>query len=104
MVILKKLGVWSVAKIQAIIMALMGLFVGILVALATATGGTMRSTEVTPEATLFQAMGYLSVIILPIFYGLIGLVSGVVGAWLYNLIAKWVGGIEMEFSEKPKKI
>ncbi len=103
MVVLKKLGVWSVAKLQAILMAIMGFFLGIFFVLITAMGGT-SSTVATPETTMFQVAGYFSIIILPIFYGIIGLVTGAIGAWLYNLIAKWVGGIEMEFSEKPKKI
>jgi hypothetical protein len=36
-------------------------------------------------------------IITPIFYGAIGFISGVVGAWLYNVTARFTGGMEVEF-------
>ena len=29
-------------------------------------------------------------------YAAFGFVFGVIGAWVYNLIAKWIGGIEVE--------
>jgi hypothetical protein len=32
----------------------------------------------------------------PIFYGVLGFVFGALGAFVYNLIAKWLGGIEVE--------
>jgi len=35
-------------------------------------------------------------IILPIFYGVVGFIAGAIGAALYNLIAGMVGGIEIE--------
>ena len=35
-------------------------------------------------------------ILLPILYGVMGLVFGFITAWLYNFIAKKVGGIEVE--------
>ena len=36
------------------------------------------------------------VILLPIFYGIAGLIGGVIFAWIYNICAKLVGGIEVE--------
>ncbi len=35
-------------------------------------------------------------IAMPILYSVIGFVTGVVGAAIYNVISKWVGGIEVE--------
>ena len=37
------------------------------------------------------------IIVMPIFYGLIGFIFGALGAWLYNLMAKWIGGVKLEF-------
>ena len=37
----------------------------------------------------------------PIMYGLMGFVMGAIGALIYNLIAGWVGGIEMELEIAP---
>jgi len=33
---------------------------------------------------------------MPFFYAALGFIFGVVGAFIYNLLAKWVGGIEVE--------
>jgi hypothetical protein len=33
---------------------------------------------------------------MPLLYGAMGFVSGAIGALLYNALAKWVGGFELE--------
>ncbi len=35
-------------------------------------------------------------IFMPIIYGVMGFVGGIVAAALYNLFARWIGGIEVE--------
>jgi len=40
--------------------------------------------------------GVGAIIFLPIFYGVLGLVAGAIGAALYNLFAGMLGGIELE--------
>jgi Transmembrane domain of unknown function (DUF3566) len=39
------------------------------------------------------------IILLPIFYGVMGFVFGIIGAVLYNLVARWIGGFEVEVEE-----
>lgn len=43
-----------------------------------------------------MGMGFGLIIIAPIMYGIMGFLVGVVGAFVYNLVAGWVGGIEVE--------
>ena len=43
-----------------------------------------------PFAFLFGA----GALLVPVFYGVMGFVFGVIGAAIYNLVAKWTGGIE----------
>ncbi|MBK7643659.1 MAG: hypothetical protein IPJ19_11540 [Planctomycetes bacterium] len=43
----------------------------------------------------------LAIVFLPLLYGFLGFLSGVLGAALYNLLAPIVGGIELEFSGRP---
>lgn len=38
-------------------------------------------------------------IALPIVYGLMGFIFSAIGAWLYNLVSGWVGGIEVEIEQ-----
>jgi hypothetical protein len=33
---------------------------------------------------------------MPIIYGVVGFLFGVIGAALYNLVARWIGGFEVE--------
>ena len=47
-------------------------------------------------AALGVGMFIAGIVILPVFYGVIGFVVGALGALIYNLVAKWVGGIEIE--------
>ena len=49
-----------------------------------------------PPTAAFLGMGLGFAIFAPIFYALMGFLTGVVGAFVYNLVAGWVGGIEFE--------
>ena len=50
----------------------------------------------TPSLNAFMAMGAGAAIFAPIIYAVMGFIIGVIGAFIYNLVAKWVGGIEVE--------
>jgi hypothetical protein len=41
---------------------------------------------------------------LPIIYGVFGFISGLIVGALYNLIAGWTGGIEVELSSPPAQV
>jgi hypothetical protein len=101
MVIVKKLGVLSVAKIEALIMAFIGLIEGILVAIS---GPAMQGAAAASEIPLEFQLGTWAILALPIIYLIIGFVFGALGAAIYNLFAKWVGGMTMELEgELPVK-
>lgn len=95
MVVIKKMGIWSVAKIEALIFALLGLVEGIMVALFAPTEFASMQASAPWEFTL----GPWAILVLPLVYLAMGFVIGVIGAALYNLFAKMVGGIEIELDE-----
>lgn len=39
------------------------------------------------------------IFIMPFAYAIAGFIFTIFGAWIYNLVAKWVGGIEFTTSE-----
>jgi len=41
-------------------------------------------------------------IFLPVIYAVLGFIGGVISAFVYNLIAKWTGGIEFTTVEVPQ--
>ncbi len=49
-----------------------------------------------PPTAVFAGFGLLFLVAIPIFYGVMGFITGIVGAAIYNLFAKWIGGIEVE--------
>ena len=90
---IKKVGVLSVAKFYAACTGFIGLIVGILVAI---TNKLLPAARLTVPATSYL----MSIILFPIFYTLFGFIIGAFEAWLYNLIAKTIGGVQIEFDKK----
>jgi hypothetical protein len=39
------------------------------------------------------------VIFLPVIYAVLGFIGGVIAAFIYNLVAKWTGGVEFTTEE-----
>ena len=93
---LVKLDVMSIAKIYAVGGAIVGFVMGVLVAGI----GLVASPFVSSLGAGFAVgIGLLSIIILPALYALTGFVGGAIGAFLYNVIARLVGGVKMEFDK-----
>jgi hypothetical protein len=49
----------------------------------------------------FHGLGAAFAILIPIIYAILGFVGGVISAAIYNLIARFTGGIEMTLSDVP---
>lgn len=95
--IIKRIDVSSAGKISGIIFAAIGLIVGILFFLMSLLGGLIGSGSGDGG---FMAMGiiggFAALIIFPILYGVLGFISGIIQAFVYNLAAGFVGGIKIE--------
>ena len=77
----------SVAKIALIVSGLVGVLVGVVLILGRMLLGPVSFSD------------FLVASFLPVLYAVSGLMLAVVGAWLYNLVAGWVGGIELELED-----
>ncbi len=100
---IKHIGPLSCAKIAGVTYACLGLIFGALISLFAAIGLAFGGAQpglgersVSPLIGAFVGIG--AVIFLPIFYGVIGFVFALLGAWLYNVVASKVGGIEIDIS------
>lgn len=94
MAILNKVGVMSVAKVTALIYAIIGLVVGILYALAGS------AAVIAGGADMLAGLGILAIIAAPISYAIVGFIGGAICALLYNVVAAKVGGIQLELDDK----
>jgi hypothetical protein len=91
--IVRRLGPLSFAKVSGVLYALMGLIVGAFISLISMAGGAFMPKGAGSAGMLF---GAAAIIALPIFYGVLGFVMSLIGAALYNLVAGWVGGVEID--------
>jgi hypothetical protein len=98
--IIKSVGVLSVAKILGLVYACMGLIFAPFFLLISTLGSLVGQNK-TPFGGIF---GIAFALFMPIFYGLIGFIFGAIGALLYNLFAKLVGGFELELELRPRTL
>ncbi len=89
MAIIKKIGILSAAKIQGIF----GFIMGILAGLTYAYVGMLMVGTTGLKSIMFSP---LAIVIAPIMYGIGGFIFGALAAWIYNMCAKWIGGLEIE--------
>ena len=77
--------------------AIIGLIIGGVIAIASLMGTTLAPTEVSGSGSFFGTMfGVGAIIFIPICYGIIGFISGLLIAALYNILAGIVGGVEVD--------
>src|SRR5947209_6034673 len=99
--VIKRLGVLSIAKIYGLICAVFGLIIGVFYGLIFAVFGAMLSglgrSSSSGSGAVGAGVGFVfAVILFPILYGIIGFIAGAIGAAIYNLAAGWMGGVEMD--------
>jgi hypothetical protein len=84
---IKRFSVFQTAKVFGVLYAIAGLLVAPIFML-----GAMFGLEESPFGLAFAFL-------LPAFYGVLGFVMTAIAAALYNFIAGWLGGVEVELSD-----
>lgn len=95
---LKRITPISCGKTLGILYAMIGLVFGVLVSLFTVLGSAIGMAQGQQGAGLGALFGIGAVILMPLLYGCLGFVGGILGAFLYNLTAGFSGGIELDLS------
>ncbi len=113
---IRRINVWSVVKISFFIYGVFGLIVGIFyaafLALLTMLGGFLGQMGgefgVLQGLTGGAAMGIVGAIFLAIlmglFYAVLGTVATAIFTWIYNLLAKGLGGIKFDLEQERAKV
>jgi hypothetical protein len=97
--IIRRIVPLSAAKIAGVIYAVISLPFALFVWVLSLAQFGRAGAGLAPLFGL--AGGAFAVVFLPIIYGVIGFVTTLIGAWLYNLVAGWVGGIRLEVQMDP---
>jgi|TARA_B100002003_G_C13875154_1_gene427591 hypothetical protein len=91
--VLKSIGVFSMAKMMGALYATAGFLVGLLFALMSVVGAGFADTGA--EGFLALVFGVGAVIIFPVFYGVMGFLAGALMSVIYNFVAGVAGGVEL---------
>lgn len=94
MKVIKSIEIFSWAKIQALFGIVFGLLYGILFAIM---GTAIGMSQGLPDV---EAFGLLSIIIFPIVFAIMGFICGAIMAFIYNIFASKVGGIQVELVDQ----
>lgn len=95
--IIRRIGVLSLAKMLGALYGIVGLIFGVIVALFSLVGAGVGLVNEDAASGIFGAMfGVGAVILLPIFYGVMGFLGGALMAFLYNLVSGVAGGLELD--------
>jgi hypothetical protein len=98
---IKRFGVFSVAKMYGLLMFVAGLIIGVIYGLILIVFGAAMSSlgprnEAMAGGISTVVMGVIMMIALPIMYGLFGFIGGAIGALIYNIMSGIIGGVKFE--------
>ena len=101
---IKRIGVWSTAKMFLLFGILLGLLMGIYSSLVIPGLIQADPTLAAQFGNQFSS-GFSWVLFFTVFitYALLFFITGILGALVYNLFAKLIGGIKVNLVEAVKK-
>lgn len=98
--VITKVGVLSLGKLMGLMYAAIGLLFGILYALFAVVGGgallAMGGGDGAMSGGMMMGLGVVAVFAMPVVYGLLGFIGGLITALFFNFAAKYAGGLEVE--------
>jgi len=97
--VLKRIGPFSCGRVCAWIYGAFGLILGFIITLVALIGVAASTGQDGGGSALGFIFGVGAIFILPLFYGVIGFLGGLISAAIYNLVARYAGGLELELSQ-----
>lgn len=95
--VIYRVGPLSCAKIVGTLYAVIGLLAGAVFSLIAMVGGFAAEHSPVAGFGTILGLGVVGALVaLPVFYGLLGFVTTLIGAWIYNVVAGAVGGVELD--------
>lgn len=94
--VLRRIGVLSLAKVLAVIYAGIGLVVGGMLSMFAVLGGIAGASRDAASGVVGLLIGVGAIFFAPIFYGVMGFLGGLLTAALYNGASSLMGGLELD--------
>ncbi|HLJ87288.1 MAG TPA: DUF3566 domain-containing protein [Candidatus Angelobacter sp.] len=98
---IKKVGILSVALTFAAIYACISLLVIPLVWLGIALTMGELGQKNLPLQGMTTAGAFIATLFIPVVYAILGFIGGAIIGFVYNLVSKMTGGIEIELEPEP---
>jgi Transmembrane domain of unknown function (DUF3566) len=98
---IKRISPLQAGKMMGILYACMGLIFLPIFLVAAMAGAFAQHIQGAQGASAAPAAAVAGImfgmgLFMPVIYGVMGFVFGIIGAAIYNLVARWIGGIEVE--------
>lgn len=89
---IKRIAPLQLGKMLAVLYGIMGLFLIPVFLIASFAASQMPEEQ----RVGMMAFGVGFAVFAPVMYAAMGFILGALGALIYNVVAKWIGGIEVE--------
>jgi hypothetical protein len=99
--VVRRINPLSVAKIAGLLYAIIGLIVGAFMSLIFGAMGSLGAAQSDMPPMMGMLVGAGSIVMMPILYGVLGFVTTALSAVIYNVLAGFVGGIEIDVDASP---
>jgi hypothetical protein len=108
---IKRIGVISLAKFLGILYGGLGLIAGLIVSIISLFGSIFGRTMMqnaysystqrgSQDNIISMLFGFGAIIFLPILYGILGFIGGLIAGFIANLALRITGGIEVKIENK----
>jgi hypothetical protein len=99
---IKRFAIWPVAKISFVVGAILGFLIGGFFWMVTGIVSQIPFEEFGSDATGLESLGAMGIVLpffMAVFYGVLMMVGNVIFTGLYNILAGFVGGLEVELAQ-----
>ena len=97
---LKRVEIMSAAKVTAVVSAIWGFIAAVIslpfLAIASSASALAGQAGAFNVAPLLFGLGVASIVVAPIMAAIMGFICGAIGAFFYNVAAKYVGGVKLD--------
>ena len=99
---IKRFAIWPVAKISFVVGAILGFLIGGFFWIVSGIISQIPFEDFGSDAAGLESLGAMGIVLpffMAVFYGVLMMVGNVIFTGLYNVLAGFVGGLEVELAQ-----